>query len=146
LSPYFRQDTRTINAMSNSIMTQAAAPMYRSAEAEQPTMDLGPDAPTGSKAEDLFVFTVKHVSLKKGERMVIPISEFTLKYQDVYSLNLPFAPPSEIRGNLNTEQQNEIARLMNGPKVMHKIRMVNKSNYPLTTAPATIIRDGRVLA
>ena len=44
------------------------------------------------------------------------------------------------------EQQRELARLLNAPKVMHKIRLTNNSKYPLTTAPALILRDGRVLA
>ena len=29
---------------------------------------------------------------------------------------------------------------------MHKLRLTNNSKYPLTTAPALILRDGRVLA
>jgi hypothetical protein len=84
--------------------------------------------------------------MKKGERMVMPIAEFSLKYEDVYSLTIPFAPPPEVRMNANSEQQAELARMLNAPKVIHKIRLNNKSSYPLTTAPATIIRDGRVLA
>jgi hypothetical protein len=61
-------------------------------------------------------------------------------------LELPFGPPPEVRANLNNEQQRELARLFNAPKVMHKIRLMNNSKYPLTTAPALIIRQGRVLA
>src|SRR5207253_722798 len=98
------------------------------------------------KNEDLFVFNVPHVTLKKGERMVLLIAEFTLPYQDLFTLDLPFAPPQEVRANLNNDQQRELARLFNAPKVMHKIRLTNNSKYPLTTAPALIIRDGHVLA
>ena len=149
LSPYFQRDARTINATSNGLLSQVASPYrngYVAGDTAQGSMDLGPNAPEGAKAEDLFVFTVKHISLKKGERMVLPIAQYTLKYQDVYSLDLPFAPPPEVRGSLNSDQQAEISRLLSAPKVMHKIRLTNKSSYPLTTAPATIIRDGRVLA
>jgi len=39
-----------------------------------------------------------------------------------------------------------LAKLFHAPKAMHKIRLTNKSEYPLTTAPATIFKDGRVLA
>ena len=39
-----------------------------------------------------------------------------------------------------------MARLLNAPKVAHKVRFTNKSAYPLTTAPALIVRDNRVLA
>ncbi len=77
---------------------------------------------------------------------MLPIAEFTLPYKDVFTLELPFGPPPEVRGNLNNEQQRELARLFNAPKVMHKVRLTNNSKYPLTTAPALIIRTGRVLA
>src|ERR1035441_3030967 len=86
---------------------------------------LGPEIGDAGKSEDLFVFTVSHVSLKRGERMVLPITEFTLPYKDVFTLELPFGPPPEVRGNLNNEQQRELARLFNAPKVMHKIRLIN---------------------
>jgi hypothetical protein len=47
--------------------------------------------------------------------------------------------------NFNNQQQTEIARLMSAPKVLHKLRLENKSDQPLTTAPALIVRDDRVL-
>ena len=39
-----------------------------------------------------------------------------------------------------------LARLINAPKVLHKIRLANSSEMPFTTAPALILRDDRVLA
>ena len=48
--------------------------------------------------------------------------------------------------NLNSEQEAEMARLLAAPKVAHKVRFTNKSSYPLTTAPALVVRDNRVLA
>jgi len=67
-------------------------------------------------------------------------------YKDIFTLDLPFAPPPELRGNFGSDQQRELARLFNAPKVMHKIRLTNNSQYPFTTAPALIVRDRRVLA
>jgi len=66
--------------------------------------------------------------------MVLPVAEFTLPYKDVFTLELPFAPPPEVRGNFGGEQQRELARLFNSPKVWHKLRLTNNSKYPLTTA------------
>ena len=107
---------------------------------------LGPEIGEAGKSEDLFVFTVPHVSLKRGERMVLPVAEFTLPYKDVFTLELPFGPPPEVRANLSNDQQRELARLFSAPKVMHKVRLTNYEQYPLTTAPALIVRAGRVLA
>jgi hypothetical protein len=153
LSQYFRTDTGSRNSplasnFSNAIMSQQAVRMsdYRGAPGPGLAGELGPEIGDAGKSEDLFIFNVQHVTLKRGERMVLPIAEFTLPYKDVFTLELPFGPPPEVRGNLNNEQQRELARLFNAPKVMHKVRLTNNSKYPLTTAPALIIRTGRVLA
>jgi hypothetical protein len=129
---------------SNAIMTQQGRMgEYRAGEGQDAA---GPELPEGAKNEDLFVFSLKHITLKKNERMVVPLAEYTLPYRDVFTLELPFAPPPEVRGNVNSSQQQELAHLMNAPKVMHKVRFTNKSAQPLTTAPALILRDGRVLS
>lgn len=132
----------------NAIMSQqmARASDYQPGTFANPATSLGPDIGDTGKSEDLFVFNLPHVTLKKGERMVVPISEFTLPYDDVFTLDLPFSPPPGVQANLSTEQQRELARLFNSPKVIHKIRLTNSSKYPLTTAPALILRDGRALA
>ena len=153
LSPYFQTDTGSRNSplasqFSNAIMSQQVTRMseYRAAPAAGLPGELGPEIEEAGKSEDLFMFTVPHVTLKRGERMVLAVAEFTLPYKDVFTLELPYGPPPEVRANLNNEQQRELARLFSTPKVMHKIRLTNSSKYPLTTAPALIIRQGRVLA
>jgi hypothetical protein len=145
LSPYFSPEGQTGNAFSNAIMAQRVMGDSRGRMDNTP-VDLGPEVSSAQRTEDLFVFNVRHVTLKKGQRMVLPVTEFTLKYHDLYVLELPFSAPPELRGHFGSEQQSELARLLSSPKVQHKIRLSNKSNYPLTTAPALILRDGRVLA
>jgi len=149
LSPYFRQDAQTAYGFANAIMTQQARMSdYRQPQEGEPGrgIDLGPEVAGSDKAEDLFVFTINHVSLKKGQRMVLTIGEFTLKYKDVYTLDIPFTPPEEVWRNFNSDRQSELARLFNAPKVMHKIRMSNSSKVPLTTTPALVLSGERVLA
>ncbi len=152
LSQYFQADagrnSPLASQFSNAMMSQQIARMgdYRAAPVPGVGGDLGPDIGEAGQSEDLFVFNVPHVTLKRGERMVLPVAEFTLPYKDVFTLELPFGPPPEVRANLNNEQQRELARLFSTPKVMHKLRLTNNSKYPLTTAPALIIRGGRVLA
>jgi hypothetical protein len=151
LSTHFRRDAQTAFAFSNAIMSQQAMPVERLVpeEGARPggrVIDLGPDISGGKKSEDLYIFTLDHVTLKKGERIVLPVAEYDLAYKDIYSLNLPFGPPAELRHRINNEQQLQLARLMLAPKVMHSIRMTNKGEVPLTTAPALILRDGRLVA
>jgi hypothetical protein len=149
LSPYFRNDAGVGGNFSNAMMAQtqvARMGEYRGAAQPGETASLGPEIGDSTRTEDLFVFNVQRVTLKKGERMVLPIAEFALPATNVYTLELPFGPPPEARRNFNTEQQRELALLLNAPKVTHKIRLTNNSKYPLTTAPALILREGRVLA
>lgn len=157
LSSYFQADSRSAYALSNALMTQAARMGERvggmgggafrdgGGRPEAPGVP-GPEVSASEKNEDLFLFTVRHITLRKGQRMVLPVAEYTLKYRDVFTLDMPLAPPPEVQANVSTEQQAEIARLLSAPKVMHKIRLTNKSAYPLTTAPALIVKDDRVLA
>jgi len=66
------------------IMTQQAAVPVRRNEAPAgnhgETLDLGPDVAGSGKNEDLYIFTLEHVTLKKGQRMVVPVAEYELKY------------------------------------------------------------------
>jgi hypothetical protein len=145
LSAHFRQDAQTAYAFSNAVMTQMARMgEYRHAEAAAPAAGGGPDLPAG-KNEDLFIFTVEGITLKRGERLVLPVAEFAIPYRDVYTLRIAMIPPPEVRQHFNGEQQKELARLFHRPKVMHQIRLQNSSAYPLTTAPALILKEGRLI-
>jgi hypothetical protein len=154
LSSYFQNGSPTGYAMSNSMMSQVTSGgglgggmggLGGGSRAGEVVS--GPEIAGSGKNEDTFIFTVRHVSLKKDQRMVLPITEITLRYQDVYTVDLPLAPPREMRQNVNlNDQQLEMLRLQNAPRAEHKIRLTNQSKFPLTTAPALILSDGKVLA
>jgi hypothetical protein len=146
LSQHFRRDMSTSNMLSNAIMSQRAGAMVVNEPAAPAAPDLGPELGTSKKNEDLYIFPLTHVTLKKGDRMVVPLREFKIAYKDVYKLDLPFTPPPEIWRTFQTQQQAEIARLARAPKFMHTLRLSNKTDAPLTTAPALIIKDDKVLA
>lgn len=143
LSPALQRGL-TSGALSNAIATQVASPAQMTSSSG--SASTGTELSDAAKSEDLFVFTVKHVNLKKGERVVIPVAEFPLSYKDVYTVDLPFLPPPSVRVNLTPDQQEQFSRALNAPAAMHKIRMENKSQYPLTTAPAMIVRGDRLVA
>ncbi len=147
LSSHLRQDSRTAYSFSNAIASQmiAPAPVQSSRQAES-AVDLGSDVAASGKNEDLYVFTVENITLEKGGRMVVPIAEYGLEYEDLFVVDLPPCPPPEARMNFNSQQQAELARLFHAPKAMHKIRLTNDTQSPLTTAPALILRQGRVIA
>jgi len=146
LGPYFDSGSASGYALSNAIMYQAANVAERQRDlASLPTAGPGPEISGSEKEEDLFVFTVKGVTLKKGERMVLPVTAGNLGYRDVFVLDLPFAPPTEMRPNVGDAQQRELARLLAAPRFMHVLRLANTLPQPLTTAPALISSGDRVL-
>ncbi len=128
------------NFLSNSLRSQAAGWVSPAEQAPEPG---GIDT---AAAEDLFVFTLPDVTLAKGERLVRPIATFEITYRDVYKLDVPFAPPMEVRQGLNSERVIELARQLAAPKARHVLRLKNGTEMPLTTAPALVFVDGRVLA
>ena len=98
-----------------------------------------------NKNQDLFLYRLKNISLKKGQRMTLPVSENRLSYTDIYSLNIPFTTPIECYRNLDREER-QAAMLLNRPAVKHKIRIKNSSEQPFTTAPALVLKNGLPLA
>ena len=155
LSRYFQPDSQTGFAFSNAIMSQGGfggglggirrcgeEPADEEAAAEAPDAE----AIAGDKNEDLFVFTLRGVTLKKGQSMVLPVAKTTLKYRDVYTVDLAFAPPPEVNRGLNMEQQAELARLLRTPRAQHRIRLENSGQQPITTAPALVVSGDRVVS
>lgn len=129
------------NALGNSLMTQT-----RGYTPPSNTETTDPKIEQGEASEDLFVFPVRNVSLKKGERMIVPITSFEVPYRDVYRFDSAMAPPMEHRRSLSDQRVIELARQLAAPKVRHVLRIENKSDMPFTTAPALVLRKGRILA
>ena len=146
LSRYFREPSQTAFALSNSIMVQSQ--MARMGDVRrQPTRrnapaNLGPDVTSSGQNEEMYIFTIENVTLAKGERMVLPVGKWKMKYEDVYRLEIPFEPPVEVRRNFRSTQQAQLAKLFYAPKVKHVLRITNDQKVPLTTAPA-LITSGR---
>ena len=143
LSPYFARDSRMGNALSG----QMAGPV-RAYAAESGDGGAGvPEVAGSEQNEDLFVYSVKNVTLKKGERMVLPVAEFSVPYKNVYTLELLPSATRNASGYYDPSALNaEQARLAAAPKARHQIRLTNTSPFPLTTGPALLMRDGKVLA
>jgi hypothetical protein len=143
LSSRLQPRSRTDFAFSNAIMTQVAS---ASIEGGGPAAETGPEMAGAEGEADLYVFSLRHVTLKKGERMVLPVAEAAVKYQDRYVLEIPIAPPQEVLANFDNNRQTELARLMAAPKVLHVVRLANPGPHPFTTAPALITSQGRLIA
>lgn len=132
-------NVRLSNALSNSVMSQTT---WSGGE----TQDAAAAVPVGTDQEDLYVFTVPHVTLAKGERMVLPIASFAADYRDRYELRVPIAPPDEPNAQFDSTRDAEMTLERAAPKVRHLYRLRNGSPAPITTAPALVLSRGRILA
>jgi hypothetical protein len=142
LSQHFNRDSQ--RNFSNAIMTQQAMPMQPpQPENSTRALNLGPEIGSGDQTEDLFLFPIQNITLRSGERMVIPVASFDLKYKDVFTLDIPWLPPSEIASDVNQDQLREMANFRMTPQVIHKLRLDNSSSFPLTTAPTLILYKGQ---
>jgi hypothetical protein len=141
LGEHFQRSSRTASVFSNAVMTQAALPVQQA----QPVAARGTDLDDPGRSEDLYVFSLDPLRLRKGDRMTVPIAEATLSYRDVYTLDLPPTPPAEVWQQYARGREDELARLSEVPKVQHAVRLANSGPHPLTTAPALILEDGRLL-
>ncbi|HXX92307.1 MAG TPA: hypothetical protein VEN81_01655 [Planctomycetota bacterium] len=139
VAPYLRQAGQAF--LSNAISSQAVAyqePLPAPA-AVDPAMDL---LAKGSSADEYFLYSRPHVTLRKGERASFPIFEGTFGYEDVYTLSLPPSPPRQV----GIDRSEELHQALQSPKVMHALRLRNAGGVPWTTGPALIMRDGRALS
>ena len=151
LSRFFQTNSQTAYAFSNAIAGQSpgfggggmaggGGGGAGGGQAGAPAEGLGTD-----RNEDLFLFTVPHITLKRGQNMTLPVTQFTLDYKDVYRLDVPINPPTNVHPN-GSQAEAELARMLRAPRPQHRIRLINKSNYPITTAPALITNGDRVIA
>jgi len=56
------------------------------------------------------------------------------------------SPPRDAQSQFSGRAVTDLERLFQTPKTMHKIRLLNKTATPITTAPALILQGGRLLA
>jgi hypothetical protein len=96
-------------------------------------------ATEGQRAEDFFFYSRKGITLAKGERAAFPLLEATVKYSDLYTLDIP-------RETQNDAYNNRQSELPVADRVWHSIRLQNPTQLPWTTAPALVFAEGRPLA
>ncbi|MFT5423996.1 MAG: hypothetical protein ACI89L_001788 [Phycisphaerales bacterium] len=142
--------------LSNSIMSQVSYGGRYEYKEEYESNSYGDSGGTGGapqaggseQAEDLYVFTIEHLTLDRGARMVLPLASYECDAESIYTLDLIAAPPMQAMQNFNTQQQRELAMALDRPTAKHVLRITNDNTLgmPITTAPALILKNGRALA
>jgi len=124
---------------SNAIMSQTAARLGDYRGSPNPEALAGLAGNRRDRPERGFV--VVHSATRdaqKGERMALRCGLY-LALQGYLHPQLPFAPPPELRA-ISAANSSGAGTLFNSPKVCTNSGL-QQQPYPLTTAPALIVRD-----
>ncbi|WP_146598804.1 DUF4139 domain-containing protein [Novipirellula aureliae] len=130
--------------MSNAVFTQQISD-FRSRPATQDettAIDL-PDELNGKGGNDMFVYQLAPMTLRRGERAIVPILHTDIAYRDIYTWDIQM-----------THSENFVASTVDSPsplrlseaRVWRQVELVNNSNVPWTTGAAMIVDEMQPLA
>jgi hypothetical protein len=92
-------------------------------------------AVTGQTAEDLFLYPLPKVSLKKGATATIPLFTTEMPYRHLYTW--------KIGDQLDGDTSRQRGDGKSAEEVWHICRLVNAARMPLTTAVAEFVKDSQ---
>jgi hypothetical protein len=90
---------------------------------------------SGQTAEDLFLYPLSRVSLRRGETATIPLFTTDMPYRHLYTW--------KIGDPLEGESSRPRGDGKSAEEVWHVCRLVNAAKMPLTTAAAEFVKDGQ---
>ena len=136
---------QSIDQFSNTIYSQSTSD-FRSARAtgnsEGIVDGLSSDL-TASGGNDLFVYKLKPMSLKKGERASVRILKAEVAYRDIYTWDVTVQhSPHEFVSSRDGGSPLVISE----SEVWHQVELINDTNVPWTTGAAMLVDGFQPLA
>jgi hypothetical protein len=136
------------NDLSNALFTQRAGEFRRSTaqpanQPESTTIQL-PSELTAAAAQELFVYNLNKLTLRKGERAAVPVFTAQAPYRDVYTWDMHVK-----RKDIATAPSGSGVRsplVLSKNEVWRQIELTNTTNVPWTTGAAMIMQGHQPLA
>ncbi|MBL4706765.1 MAG: hypothetical protein JKY54_19700 [Flavobacteriales bacterium] len=127
--------TMNLNNFSNSIRSYNVSPnQVTPVVSENPLLSESIKSLTANSSQDMFFYTAKNVSLKKGGRGFYNIFEINVPVSHIYECNL------KTSGSASLTNRNHFSFSDNKSNpVHHSIRLKNSSEFPFTTGPALVV-------
>jgi hypothetical protein len=103
---------------------------------------MAPELSGAAGEQDMFVYSVKEFSLKKGSRGTVPLWQNTVPMRHVYTLDL--RPIRSRSGSSHVEPQqgaNPSPLKIATNKIWHQLELANNSTLPWTTGAALSMRE-----
>ncbi|MBA7612682.1 hypothetical protein ES703_19919 [subsurface metagenome] len=99
-------------------------------------------AEAGKVTEDLFLYPVENVHLKKGQVGYFPLFTESIPYKHIYQWKIPDYVNEEERYSYDRRREQEREP---DEEVWHCLRLENTTKVPWTTAPAETVKEGLIL-
>jgi hypothetical protein len=136
------------NRFSNALFTQRAAEWRRPRRpAARPPAGGSVRLPaelTAAGSQDLFIYSLPKMPLKKGHRAAVTIFDATAPYRDVYTWKLHLRRHDIEAAPSGAKVASPLVLSKN--QVWHQVELTNNTKLPWTTGAAMFMQDGRPLA
>ena len=135
------------NDFSNSLYGQRSGEFRRdsahaNAVARGGSIEL-PDELTATGVQDLFVYKLPPLTLRKGERAAVPILPTEVPYRDIYTWDLHLKRNDNATAPSGSGVQSPLALSQN--TVWRQIELINNTDLPWTTGAAMIMQGRQPL-
>ena len=94
-----------------------------------------PSSGLGQTAEDLFLYPIEQVNLRRGETVHLPLFSADMPYEHLYTWSIADFLDERDRYRQGDQPRTE--------EVWHSCRLTNAAKMPLTTAPAQFVTNGQ---
>ncbi len=127
--------------MSNVLMSQRVADIRALPEAAAPGVGVPalPSELAAGESQDLFLYEIPRLTLRRGERAAIPLMSATIPFRHIYTWDLHLAR-SGVEAVPGRGRHSSPVRLLKN-EVWHQIKSTNDTDAPWTTG-AALIMDG----
>jgi len=131
------------NIMVGNMMTTQAALRYDGSsfiESEPLPTPAYSTAQEGTVSEDLFLYPVENITLRRGETALLPLFTAEVPYKHIYIWKIPDWLDENERYRRDIDKDEQLL----AEEVWHSCRLVNTMEMPWTTAAAEFIKDGQI--
>lgn len=128
-------------SMSNVLMSQRVAdvPMISREPASSTGVPALPAELSGGASQDLFVYSIPRLSLRRGERAAIPVVSTTVPFRHIYTWDVRLARSGGEAVSARGKFSSPVRLLKN--EVWHQVEAKNETDVPWTTG-AALVMDG----
>ncbi|BBM83636.1 hypothetical protein [Candidatus Uabimicrobium amorphum] len=134
---------RRSDSLSNAIMSQQRFNAYAPPQRAENNGNVNlPSELTTKGSQDLFVYKLPKLSIRKGGRAAVHIFSAKVKYRDIYTWK------AAIKHNLHHAHFSKSSTQLefSENKIWHEIELVNNTQLPWTTGAAMIMQGEQPLA